>query len=330
MKNTGIRSSSFTLAVLAALSVAGCGGGGGGGGSSATASAAPAPEPVLRSDVSPSCSDCAATSSTTYAGSGVGIWHKTNTGTSDEDVTIGISGIAGQHVTLILTNETNTAKTLPAIKTSIASAPRTFASVSRSSVSSTSMSDAKAEIAEFNRTGWAEVVGQTATRLSVSKSGFDTAPKLSVVGDTRSWNHIDSTARNATLKRQATMSDGVVLNLWLENTEFVDARVTNAMLDKIMATYAGSGKVYDLLKDAGGPLWGAHSYPAELVSATKPIEIVLLNFDNNQQPYGVLGYFAARNSIQKTLIADSNESVSIYMAICILRLESSVFTLKTI
>lgn len=78
MKKTSNQLSSLTIAVLSALSLAGCSGGGGG-------SSAPTQEPVVvQSDVASSCTDCAAVDGNTYSGAGVGVWHKTNTGATDQ------------------------------------------------------------------------------------------------------------------------------------------------------------------------------------------------------------------------------------------------------
>jgi hypothetical protein len=43
------------------------------------------------------------------------------------------------------------------------------------------------------------------------------------------------------------------------------------------------------------------------------LDIVLVNFDNNKQPWGTVGYFWSRNNFKKSTYSDSNEALAIFV-----------------
>lgn len=318
---------SLALAVLVAA-LAGCGGGGDGGetpaatpqspstpatGSPGTGSPGSPADPVAPgkpiSLVAPSCLNCGAVDSSTYAGSGVGVWQAMNASTAAADVPVSIDGLTGQDVTLVFTNETGTAQPMPAISLTASRFPSIAASQLRWQNPAI---EAKQRIDEFNRSGWAGLAGSKGAAPRFSMSG---APSRSVVNDTRNWYNEDNTLRSTTLVRQATTTDGVTVNFWVENSESGATKVSSAIVDQLADRFASPGKVYDMLKDVGGPLWGSHNF-SNLISGTgQPIDIVILNFDHNGAAYGMLGYFYARNAIAKDAASNpySNESVSLYL-----------------
>ncbi len=70
-----------------------------------------------------------------------------------------------------------------------------------------------------------------------------------------------------------------------------------------------------MVKAVGGPVWGSHTYSNLIGGTDRPIDIVILNFDSNGQPFGEVGYFYSRNAIKQVPIINpySNESVSLYL-----------------
>jgi hypothetical protein len=176
--------------------------------------------------------------------------------------------------------------------------------------------DLTTRIAEFNRTGWSQAIRssrqQSASRSILSGSRRSAAQYT--IGSTRDFWHDENDVRSATLREQATTADGTTVNVWVETTEYDPGKVSDAILGQLSEVFARADGVYDMLKRIGGPLWGPHDYPAELISGTgQPIDIVVLNFDRNTQPYGTVGYFWGLHALAKTVDARSNESVSLYL-----------------
>src|SRR5262249_13632031 len=115
------------------------------------------------------------------------------------------------------------------------------------------------EIAEFNRDGWTRTQGDT----TALRSTMSVPPvRQAVVNDTRGWYHTDKTLRQATLLKQATVAGGsITVNLWVEQGESGTGKVTDALQDELIQSFADAGKIYDMLVAVGGPLWGTHGFP---------------------------------------------------------------------
>ncbi|MCA3773646.1 MAG: hemagglutinin, partial [Cutibacterium sp.] len=131
--------------------------------------------------VAPSCLNCGAVDSSTYAGTGVGVWQATNATSAAADVPVSIDGLTGQDVTLVFTNESGVAQPMPAISLTASRFPSVAASQLRWQDPAT---DAKQRIGEFNRNGWAALAGSQGTGPRYSMSS---GPSKSVVNDTRDW-----------------------------------------------------------------------------------------------------------------------------------------------
>lgn len=105
---------------MLALSLSACGGGGGGGGGgyipvTSTSTTATDVKSDGGSAVKASCVGCAAINDSTYAGSGTGVWQAANGSSVPVDMPLSISGLKGQTVTLVFTNESTTAEALPGL-----------------------------------------------------------------------------------------------------------------------------------------------------------------------------------------------------------------------
>ncbi|WP_432262831.1 M30 family zinc metallopeptidase [Cupriavidus sp. TMH.W2] len=317
------RSGSFALALLAAAVLTACGGGGGddAGGSQAKAAtpntttatpgtsspSSPAGPVTTTSLVTPACSGCGTVDATTYAGSGVGVWQTINASAAAIDVPVSIAGVNGQDVTLVFTNQTAVPQPMPSISLTASY----YWSVAESQLRWASDAELdKTRIGEFNREGWTGLANKGAAPNRSLIGG----PSRSVVNDIKTWYHSDNSARTATLVRQRTASDGTTINFWVENAENDPTKVSSTILDALDAGFVSAGKIYDMLKSVGGPMWGTHSY-SNLISPTgQPIDIVVLNFDHNNTPFGMVGYFFARNALVRDASNPySNESVSLYL-----------------
>jgi hypothetical protein len=301
MRKTTLLSSAL-VAFAAASLLAGCGGGGA---DSASAAATPLDS---QSALTAACTGCGALDASTYAGTGVGLWERTNTNGADLDVPVALTGLSGQDVTLVLTNETGAETAFPAIRTVLSN------QVARDSALA-APDDVRARMAKFNRTGWAEQLRQAhaadGSRLlkSVAVNAANYTP-----GATRNFYHeLDQSVRTATLQKQVLASDGLKVNVWVENAEFAAGKVDSALVDQLASDFARAGGIYEMLKSVGGPLWGAHNVDGLIAGASQPLDIVVLNFDRNHAAFGTLGYFWALHTLSRQFDARSNESLSLYL-----------------
>jgi len=289
-------------ALVAALILAACGGGSSS--DSGAASAASQKPATTSSEISPGCSGCAALSPTQYAGSGVGIWEKTNTTGAPMDVPVYIQGLNGQTVTLVFSNESADTSAQAAQKSAVASAGAgTQASVADASPHELAQ--------EFNRAGWRSLSAQVQAKGgTVSlKTGTATMPALN---DSRSWTHTDQSTHQLTLVAQRAAADGMVFNVWVENGYLAPGKVSQALVDSTLDGVTRSGGVYEALVSLGGPLWGAHSHPSwYLPPEHNWVDIVLLDFHSTGSQAS--GYFWGLNNYLQSAAPQSNESLGVVL-----------------
>jgi len=313
------------LIAMSALALAACGGGGDGGSGSAapastttttttTTNAPAAPAPLQVSGLDQDCSGCGAATASSYGGAGTGIWGRATSG-SDMDVQYAISGVAGRSISLMLTNLSSVSLAMPASISSNMVADM----LSPQALSAVSDSEAtQRAIGEFNRAGWVDALQRGGSAPMLSTQSVAAAPPLSstiglTTGATKSWYHSDGTWRPATMRTQMTASDGVKVNFWVEDVEFSAGHITQAMVDGLAATYAGTGGIYDRLVGIGGPVWGPNSYASSLLPAGQPVDIVILNFNRDNQPFGTIGYFWSMHNFLQSAAPNSNQAISLYM-----------------
>ncbi|CAG4904485.1 M30 family zinc metallopeptidase [Paraburkholderia saeva] len=306
------------VALVLFASLAACGGGGGGDTSPATKSGAPVvgPSGSVQSLLA-ACTNCAAVDASTYAGSGTGIWQVDNIGTSPTNVPLSISGLRGQNVTLVFSNESASNQTMPGI------ALTQSVSVAHSMVGATSTSAAQGEdptaaaIRQFNYKGWADLAS-AARSQAVMRSQVAVPPGPSAsysLYSQRDFYYSDLTLRHTTLEEQATTQDGTLINLWVENSEIGATQMTSALVHTLLTRYAQQGGIYDMVTGVGGKLYGPNSQSALIDGTSQPIDLVVLNFNHDGQAFGSIGYFWGLNNFRKGTgqSAYSNESISLYL-----------------
>ncbi len=321
------RVTALTLACALAATLAACGGGGGGG-TSVSSKGTPAASglPVIAADgkLHAACAACSATDDSTYAGSGAGIWQAINPNASSIDVPVSIKGLSGQNVTLVFTNESASTQTMSSIVLSAnmsASVMRAQSQAAASASATASESPTLAAIRDFNYQGWTSLAtnGQTTATARYSTNGATVNALYSAatwqVGDTRTFYYADNSPRTTTLAQTATTSDGTTVNLWVESGEIGASKISPQIISSLITQYAQAGGIYDMLVRVGGKLYGPNSQSNLIDGTHQPIDLVVMNFDNNGQPYGLLGYFWALNSFRKGAgqLAYSNESISLYL-----------------
>jgi hypothetical protein len=330
-RTTSIAARIATLALACALAatLAACGGGGSGSTSvSNTAKGTPAASgvPLIAADgkLHAACEACSATDDSTYAGSGAGIWQAINPNASAIDVPVSIKGLTGQNVTLVFTNESTGTQTMSSIALSAnmsASIMRAQSQSAATSAAPTSESATLAAIRDFNYQGWTSLATtqQATATARYSTNGATISALYSAatwqVGDTRTFYYADNTARTTTLAQTATTSDGTTVNLWVESGEIGASKISPQIISSLITQYAQPGGIYDMLVRVGGKLYGPNSQSSLIDGTNQPIDLVVMNFDHNGQPYGLLGYFWALNNFRKGSgqLAYSNESISLYL-----------------
>ena len=288
-----------SLFVAATLSLSACGGGGEGEGRGGIATAPPvglapvapvAPTPPALpevSDVLPSCTNCGAVNSTTYSGSGIGIWHKTNLNAGTSNVAVSIGGLVNKSVTLVVTNQTPVVQALPLLQphTDYMEPP----------------------------TGPAPVEDPVATLAATPKVHRNAVVALPAATQMRNFAVKDGTTRTTTLMQQYTLADGALVSLWVENSQLGTTKMTPAITSALGATFAGAGGVYDMLKTVGGPLWGPHTYTNYMGWSSINIDLVFVGLGTPGSAYGEVGYFHARNIAFKSADPASNESLALFL-----------------
>ncbi|WP_279213766.1 M30 family zinc metallopeptidase [Delftia acidovorans] len=298
--------SKTAIALALGAVLAGCGGGGGGGPSGPS------------SQLTAACSGtaCGAANATTYSGQGVGVWSYTNTTQAEQQIPVALTNLGSKQVTLIYTNNGDASVPMPALTLTPPAATTATAQKSLSAAPATGN-----QIPERIRNFKPRLTAaDTQARQSIKPQAAAILP----VGSQRSWfvetgsSKIET--RQATLRRQASVPTPTgtrTINVWLEDSEYDAAKVSDAMLDTLVQRFtSGSDAVYPLITGLSGEPWGAHSY-SNLIDPDQPLDIVFVNFVPDRTPYGLLGYFWSLNNF-KADPADpdvkySNQSLSFYM-----------------
>lgn len=225
-------------------------------------------------------------------------------------VPLSIAGLTGQDVQLVLSNETQSDIALPA-----STFRNMSSSVLQSAQSEQFRTPLEATIAEFNRKGWYDAILEAQKQGRSAQIARPNYATSYMVNDTRSFYYDDTSQprRNATLVKQVAASDGRTVNIWVETTEYAVGKVTSAIVDTMANHLTQSNGTYDSVKSLGGPLWGPHAYTNLISDTGRPLDIVLLNFDNNGAAYGVLAYFWSMHNFLSSAQPNSNESLSVYL-----------------
>lgn len=310
---------SLTLVLL----LTACGGGGGGGPSSSglaagagAAGSAPGVKPADENQMQASCTACGALSDSAYAGSGTGIWQRANTSQAAQDIPISISGLTGQTVTLVFTNEGDSRTAMPGLVLRSSAGSKLAADKMMADTSDAPATHVDA-INTFNRSGFAKLLGEPSaaskTQGSFAKSMSPSATYA--VNDQRQVYLYDYSQRTVQLVTRKATSDGTIVNVWVEAGESAPDRVSAALAARVQDKFADAGGIYDMLVRIGGPLWGEPNSSMLLPGTGQPVDIFLVNFDHNNQAYGMVGYFWALNNFRKDVgeLAYSNESLSLFM-----------------
>jgi len=269
--------------------------------------------------LTPACHNCGAIDAHTYSPEkGVGIWQRANNYGVPVDVPVIINGLTGQDVTLTFTNVAKGPKDMPPITLASEQTSRPSANVLRSQMVSgheghgghgVRDAELRREMDEFSRTGWLELAAKL-------KAAPQSAPLYSErrtsVNDRKTWYAIRDRSFQAQLVRQFSTSDGTTVNIWVEDGEYVPGKITDEIIGKLGGWFVDPGKIYDLVKSAGGPLWGPHYLSGLMVQEGQPFDIVIENI----QPRGYAsGYFTPRDLFRhsRLLSPTANGALAVHL-----------------
>ncbi|MDM0018146.1 M30 family zinc metallopeptidase [Variovorax saccharolyticus] len=306
------------LAVALSLSACGGGGGGGGGGMAVPAAAPPAEVKPAGAAATTSCSACGGLEVSSYSGSGTAVWQGINKSQISADVPLTVTGLDGQTVTLVLTNESAQDQAMAGIV--LRSNVERSATASKAMLQSAegvvdSVEAQRRAIGEFNRAGFGLLIDPLSkAQPAVSKSMAPSAAQ--VVNDQRQIYLYDHSQRTVKLAAQRAASDGTVVNVWVETSELAPTRISTELAARMRDKFAAPGGIYDMLVRTGGPLWGEHAFSSQMVPGSgQPVDIFFVNFEANSKPYGLIGYFWGLNNFKTGSgeLAYSNESLSLYL-----------------
>ncbi|WP_432722767.1 hypothetical protein R0381_001484 [Jeongeupia wiesaeckerbachi] len=309
----------LVAALLASALLAACGGGGGGGeviviggGGGGTT---PTPTPVPQEPFSVDCAGafCGADNTNRYSGSGVGAWRFRNIGSGPAQIQVRIDNVNGKTATLVYSNESTSDIALPSLTLNSGTAQNG----SREAASPRRDRHTPPQVDAFNAGGFSALLRQQGKAPGVLASRTNEFG----VGATRTWYNQDDNGgisqRTTTLRRQQSTSSGRQVNLWVENSEYATAKVSDAILDTLITTFAsGSSAIYPLATGVAGEPWG--SVPAAssgaLIGPDQAIDLVVVNQDGNGQPYGVVAYFySGNNFVRSSATPGSNEALAIFV-----------------
>lgn len=300
------------LAVLALALVHACGGGGDT--PSGTSLSLPTPAGVVLADRwAVDCQDCGALDANTYAGKGAGVWFFRNAGSQPVDVPVRISGLTGQNVLLVYSNEGATAVALPTLQLNTTSA----GVAAGASVAGRAASDPAPEaISQANERLLGDLLKQRETYLAAGGSrplvAAGAAPALSEGASRTVVDPYRGETLTLTLRKRLSTLDGAYkVNLWVDDREFGAGKMSAATLAQFADYFAGAvdRNIYSLASGLIGKPWGEHGY-ANLIDANQDLNLVFYNSNSA----GWAGYYAASEQVRKAWYAKSNQWLALYIA----------------
>lgn len=301
------------LALMALALIHACGGGGDDA-PAGTALSLPTPAGMVLSDQwVVDCQRCGALDANTYAGTGAGVWFYRNTGSQSVELPIRISGLGGQNVLLIYTNEGAQAAPMPALKLKTASGG---VAAGASPTGRAATDPAPETISQDNARLLNDLLEQRQSYLAAGSGrprvAAGAAPALSE-GATRT---VVDPYRGETLtltlrKRISTIDGAYKVNLWVDDREFGAGKMSEATLAQFAAYFASTvdRNIYSLASGLIGKPWGEHGY-VNLIDASQDLNLVFYNSNSA----GWAGYYAASDQVKKGWYSKSNEWLALYIA----------------
>lgn len=328
------------LAVSALVALSACGGGGGGneipaptptptpGSPTPTPTPVPTPLPTAppsaHASLTADCNgaDCGALDANNAGAAGVsGTWSYDNTTAATVLVDINIANTLGRTGALIVSNTSSYPVTMYNIPIQTSMQAAVSASQMRAGkLEKPPINQIPASVRNFVRPTAAPVASQNKLALKPMQRVAYT------VGSPRNWIDADNGTHATTLRQSWTTADGRVVNIWVEDSQFgTDPAVSITAADVTgLGNAFASGtsnpadpatSIYSMVTGLAGLPWGAipANKAAQLIDASQPIDIVIINITPDNAPFGTVGYFFERNNYRASYSSYSNEALSFFL-----------------
>ncbi|MDR0580059.1 MAG: hypothetical protein LBG21_05595 [Campylobacteraceae bacterium] len=277
-----------------------------GGGSGSDPTPIPTPTPSTTITLGAGCSgDYCGSSGNNYTGNGIGIWHAKNSVASSAKLNVELSNVANREITIVFTNEGDANVVLPKINVD----------TSLNSIISDSVTEDDKKIVYSEK----RLSNEELIRLYQQSLLSNEQPLKSIyaavynVNDEKEWiiePYEKVEKRQATLIKQVS-SDGRIINFWVENDEYKAGKITSTILSNVVNKFLYA---YPKVVELAGEPWGDHKYPNEAIPSNQQLNIVFANFDKNNKPYGMAGYFFNLNNlIAPEYSARSNQALVVFV-----------------
>jgi hypothetical protein len=237
-----------------------------------------------------------------YTGSGVGIWRYKNVNSGNVAINVSLSNVTNKDIMVVFTNEGTSNVNLPSISINTVLKNEIYPHEEEYIDTYNYLPD---DIKNFESP---ELIEQD------NKLNFNSIPlyKIYNENDNRKWNvpvDFAPVSRTVTLRKQISTSSRNI-NIWVEDSEYSSGKINDT---KIVEIASSVKNIYSSVVGLIGEPWGTHRY-SNLISSDQPLDIVLVNFDNNKKAFGTVGYFWSRDNFLKTAdsdTADSNEALAL-------------------
>jgi hypothetical protein len=273
----------------------------------------------------PDCSgtNCSATRSTLYSGSGTGVWRYNNTTSSDATVNINISGVsAGKTVTMLFSNGGSTAASGTPV-TGVLATPVVPAPLIKSLPAPGNDQDIRRQHDSSHQKMLIEnlkLASALAAPRSSAKSitrNFPPPPMPTpVVGDTRPWNESAFDMKNytATVRAVCSVPNGRNVVIWADSS-YDGTNVTASDITAFSNAYCGSAGGYAKLTTLLGDAWGAVSagQASSLISDTPTKQDVNIVIVKALASAKYAGYFWGQNNYLASTYSSSNEALVFFI-----------------
>ncbi len=236
--------------------------------------------------------NCGASNSTTYAGSGIGVWRYNNTSSAlSATLNISISGVsAGKKALLLFTNgggnATATAPSFGSSATMTQVQSTTHLSASNQSPELVAQSEEDAahnHVFQLKR----EIKAELARTAALTKQGVPSMVRPAAapaplpttnVGQARVWadnfqSYTNPDNYNTTARKTCAVSTGRTVVFWVDDVAWTSGKFTQSLVDQFAAAFCGSSGGYERLVALIGDIWGPHSY-AQFMSDSSSLQDV--------------------------------------------------------
>ncbi|MDR3177407.1 MAG: hypothetical protein LBT96_00330 [Campylobacteraceae bacterium] len=275
----------------------------------------PLPAPTAVISLASACSGSyCGNNGNSHKGSGVGIWSAKNTEAPSASLDIELSNVANKEIMVVFTNEGHNVPYY---------FPNIYVDTSlKKNIYEESTEDFD-ETIHFNK----KVDLQKLLEQDDVKKSKSISPKVWNTGDKESWiiePYDKRESRTAILVAKGS-SSGRNINFWVESSEYQSTKISQDTIRNIANKFV---TLYSYAVSLAGEPWGTHGYGNLIAGSNQPLNIVFVNFDNNNKGGGVAGYFYGRNNFLNA--EGSNEALALFIDTETIYAKGTLVALSTI